>query len=79
MENNPLVTKILQGEGLFTFILFLGVYYFLGHSWGLFFALFLIPDLGLLGYLGDARAFGYNCDPQLYRPPSGELDHFMAL
>ena len=53
---------LLRLEGAVTLTLALSAYAHLGGRWGWFAALFLIPDLSLLGYLANARvgAVAYN-------------------
>ena len=53
---------LLRLEGVVTLTLALSAYAHLGGRWGWFAALFLIPDLSLLGYLANARvgAVAYN-------------------
>jgi hypothetical protein len=46
---------LLRLEGAVTLTLALSAYAHLGGRWGWFAALFLIPDLSLLGYLANAR------------------------
>jgi hypothetical protein len=48
----------LRAEGLAAFALSLLVYWRLGGSWWLFVALFLVPDLSMLGYLISGRVGG---------------------
>jgi hypothetical protein len=48
----------LRAEGLAAFALSLLVYWRLGGSWWLFVALFLVPDLSMLGYLINAKVGG---------------------
>ncbi|RNL77375.1 DUF4260 family protein [Sinomicrobium pectinilyticum] len=54
--------RTIQAEELFMFIL--GVYLFrqTGYSWWWFFGLFLVPDIGMTGYLWGSRtgAVTYN-------------------
>lgn len=52
----------LRVEGAVFFALAVGMYAHVGGSWLLFLALFLVPDVGLFGYLGGARlgAWTYN-------------------
>jgi len=47
---------LLRLEGLAALIAALMAYGSLGGSWGWFAALFLVPDLSMLGYLAGARA-----------------------
>lgn len=53
---------LLRAEAAAVLAAALITYARLGGSWGLFFALFLLPDLGLLGYLAGPRvgAVTYN-------------------
>ena len=46
---------LLRLEGLAAFIAALIGYRLLGGGWGWFLALFLVPDLSMLGYLAGAR------------------------
>lgn len=46
---------LLRIEGAALFALSLYLYRFTGAGWGLFFLLFLWPDLFMLGYLANAR------------------------
>lgn len=64
--------SLLRAEDLAMFGAALFAYAQLGAGWGLFFALFLLPDLSLLGYLAGPRvgAVTYNaahsyCAPAL--------------
>lgn len=52
----------LQLEELAQFLLSLWIYHLTGQSWILFAALFFLPDLGMLGYLKNAKigAWTYN-------------------
>ncbi len=52
----------LQLEGLALLILGCCFWHLQEHSWWLFAALFLLPDIGMLGYLANTRigAFTYN-------------------
>ena len=47
---------LLRGEGLLVLVGALIAYGHLGGGWGLFAALFLVPDLSMLGYLAGPRA-----------------------
>jgi hypothetical protein len=67
--NNPTANSaaggprvLLRLEGLAVLIASVVAYRQLGGSWGLFAALFLVPDLSMLGYLAGARvgAVTYN-------------------
>lgn len=49
------VPLMLRGEGLIALGAAVAVYAMLGASWWLFAALFLAPDLAMLGYLGGRR------------------------
>lgn len=53
---------LLRLEGLAEFCVLTAVYAWGGHSWWLFGALFLVPDLSMLAYLVNARfgAIVYN-------------------
>src|SRR5262249_6308628 len=53
---------VLRAEGALVFVAAVLVYRHLGGGWGTFAALFLVPDLSLLGYLGGQRvgAIAYN-------------------
>jgi hypothetical protein len=53
---------VLRLEGMAALLAALFAYPQLGQGWGFFFALFLLPDLALLGYLINARvgAHAYN-------------------
>jgi hypothetical protein len=53
---------LLRLEGLTALVAALVVYHQLGASWGLFALLILVPDAGLVGYLGGPRtgAVTYN-------------------
>ncbi len=46
---------LLRSEGAFVLALSLYLYRTTGAHWGIFFLLFLWPDLSILGYLGSAR------------------------
>jgi len=52
----------LRLEGLFVVVISLAIYVKAGGTWGRFFALILVPDLSLLGYLAGpyAGAWTYN-------------------
>jgi len=56
------VRGLLQAEGLAVLILACVLYSRTGHGWGLFAALFLLPDLSFVAYLAGPRAgaFAYN-------------------
>ncbi len=60
---------LLRIEALALLVLALVIYWAIDGSWGLFFALVLVPDIGLLGYVAGRRigAFCYN------------VTHFAAL
>lgn len=45
----------LRLEGLLALVAATSLYAQLGHSWGLFAALFLVPDVSFAGYLAGAR------------------------
>jgi hypothetical protein len=47
---------VVRAENLAVFVAALLAYAQLGAGWGLFCALFLLPDLSMLGYLAGARA-----------------------
>lgn len=47
--------SLLRLEGLAALIVVVAGYRLLGGSWGWFAALFLVPDLSMLGYLAGAR------------------------
>ncbi|MCC6522325.1 MAG: DUF4260 domain-containing protein [Polyangiaceae bacterium] len=47
---------LLRAEGALALVAALVAYRYLGASWGVFAALFLVPDLSLLGYLAGPRA-----------------------
>jgi hypothetical protein len=53
---------LLRLEGLAVLLVALGIYSQYGASWWLFAGLFLLPDLGMLGYLASPRlgAWTYN-------------------
>jgi hypothetical protein len=53
---------LLRLEGLATLVAATSAFALLGGGWGWFFALFLVPDLSLLGYLAGPRtgAIVYN-------------------
>jgi hypothetical protein len=61
---------LLHAEGLAMLGAALVAYHALGGSWGLFAALFLVPDLSMLGYLVDLRwgARAYNAAHTLLVP-----------
>lgn len=46
----------LKLEGIAVFVLSVLLYANTGHKWGLFFVLFLFPDLSMLPYLASPRA-----------------------
>lgn len=54
--------KILRGEGFMLFAAAAAAYAHSGFGWGLLAALFLVPDLSFLAYLGGPRvgAAAYN-------------------
>jgi hypothetical protein len=56
----PRMILMLEGAALFALCIF--AYAKLGHSWWLFGALILAPDIGMIGYLRDAKtgAWLYN-------------------
>jgi len=60
----------LRIEGLLVLCLALTGYHHLGHGWGLFAALLLVPDVGMLGYLAGPRvgAHTYNATHWLGGP-----------
>jgi hypothetical protein len=64
------VRLALRAEGLAILAASLALFAHAGFSWGLFAALFLVPDLSLLGYLGGSRsgAIFYNCAHSLLGP-----------
>ena len=55
-------TWILRAEGLALLLTATCLYRLSGHSWALYAAAFLVPDVGLLGYLTGPRlgAWTYN-------------------
>jgi hypothetical protein len=61
---------LLRLEGLGLFAASTLIYSHVGQSWGLWFALFLVPDLGMLGYLVGPRigALTYNATHSLIGP-----------
>jgi hypothetical protein len=67
---HPRMTKMLRLEGLALLAGAAMLYPSAGHGWGWFFALFLVPDLSLLGYLGSRRigAAVYNVGHHLAIP-----------
>lgn len=62
MNRNASVTILLRLEGLALGLLCVWLYAGIHRSWWLFAALFLLPDLAMLGYLAGARvgALAYN-------------------
>jgi hypothetical protein len=56
------VIIILRAEGFAALCISAFAYHLLGGSWGLFFILFLLPDISFLGYLAGPRvgAIAYN-------------------
>jgi hypothetical protein len=46
---------LLHTEGAAIFLVCLVIYVMRGYSWWLFLALFLVPDIFMLGYLANAR------------------------
>lgn len=50
------VRTLLRLEGLTTLLFAVAFYAAGGYSWGLFAALFLVPDISLAGYLAGPRA-----------------------
>ena len=54
--------NLLRLEELAMFVLGIFMYGLLGYPWWLFFVLLLTPDIGMLGYLMNAKvgAVGYN-------------------
>lgn len=60
VRSGPLV--LLRLEGAAALGVLLAAYAWSGHSWWLFAALFLVPDLSMLAYLANARigAASYN-------------------
>ena len=74
MTNDTAVTgtprQLLRLEGLAMLVLAIAAYAALGASWGWFAALFLVPDLSLLGYLAGPRvgAWIYNAGHSLIGP-----------
>ena len=65
----PLV--LLRSEGVALLAMAAVLYAKVGRSWWLFAALLLVPDLGMLGYVGSTRvgAVTYNL-AHTYGPPS---------
>lgn len=61
---------LLRLEGLAMLVAAVVGYALLGGSWGLFAALFLVPDVSLLGYLVGPRAgaWAYNAGHSLIGP-----------
>jgi hypothetical protein len=61
---------LLRAEGAVLLGAAATLYPLTGHGWGLFFALFLVPDLSLLGYFGGPRigAAVYNTGHHLAIP-----------
>src|SRR5688572_1499510 len=49
------MNKLLRLEALAVLVLSVALYARFGAGWGTFAALFLVPDLSLLGYLGGPR------------------------
>ncbi len=60
VRSGPLVLLRLEGAAMFGVLT--AAYAWSGHSWWLFIALFLLPDLSMLAYLANARvgATAYN-------------------
>lgn len=56
MATDVSVRGLLRVEGLAVLALSLVLYAQTGAGWGWFAALFLVPDLGLIGYLAGPRA-----------------------
>jgi hypothetical protein len=52
----------LRLEGLVAFVAAVVAYRLVGGSWILFGALFLVPDLGMLGYLAGPRPGAIVCN-----------------
>lgn len=50
-----LVTAILRAEAFVEVVLIVTEYRYLGGTWPMFAALFLVPDIGIAGYLADRR------------------------
>jgi hypothetical protein len=61
---------LLRFEGAILLVVATWIYTMLGESWGLFGALFLVPDLAFVAYLGGARvgAFAYNATHSFVGP-----------
>jgi len=61
---------LLRLEGAALLALSIAAFAYLGHSWALFAAVFLVPDLSMLGYLASARtgAAAYNAAHTLLGP-----------
>ncbi|MEX2608821.1 MAG: DUF4260 domain-containing protein [Gemmatimonadota bacterium] len=55
METRPLAARWLRAEGAAALVLSLALYAGTGASWWLYAALFLAPDLAMLGYLAGPR------------------------
>ena len=53
VNGHPRMILMLEGFALFALCIF--IYAKLGHSWWLFGALILVPDLGMIGYLRNAK------------------------
>jgi hypothetical protein len=53
VSGHPRIMLMLEGFALFALCIF--IYAKLGHSWWLFGALILAPDLGMIGYLRNAK------------------------
>lgn len=53
VSGRPRIILMLEGLALFALCIF--AYYRLGYSWWLFGALILAPDLGMAGYLRNAK------------------------
>ncbi|MFO0618851.1 MAG: DUF4260 domain-containing protein [Polyangiaceae bacterium] len=64
------VRVTLRAEGAAILAVAIAVFHALGGSWGLFAALFLVPDVSLLGYLAGARVGApiYNAAHSLLGP-----------
>jgi hypothetical protein len=64
------VAALLRQEGAVALALSVGAYHAIDGSWALFAALFLLPDAGMIGYLGGRRmgALFYNASHTYVAP-----------
>jgi hypothetical protein len=74
-----LVAAVLRAEAFAELVLIVAEYRYLGGTWPLFAVLFLLPDLGMAGYLVDRRtgAFIYNLAHTYLAPALLALAGFM--